>query len=114
MPPSKLLLYPQLLLTCFAMLPTTYMHLYALIIDLLQKVDFLLSDSAQKLATLKSPDMVSASGASPTNDWRISQAFSSHRMPPSTVLPNLATLQHGTHTRLILNAHGFCQPNGPD
>ena len=37
MPPSKLLLYPQLLLTCFAMLPTTYMHLYALIIDLLQK-----------------------------------------------------------------------------
>ena len=38
MPPSKLLLYPQLLLTCFAMLPTTYMHLYALIIDLLQKV----------------------------------------------------------------------------
>ena len=35
---TKLLLYPQLLLACFAMLPTSYMHIYALIIDLLQKV----------------------------------------------------------------------------
>lgn len=38
MPASKLLLYPQLVLVCFAMLPTTYMHLFALIIDLMQKV----------------------------------------------------------------------------
>ena len=37
---TKLLLYPQLLLACFAMLPTSYMHIYALIIDLLQKVNF--------------------------------------------------------------------------
>lgn len=35
---TRLLLHPQLLLLCFALLPTTYMHLYSLVIDLLQKV----------------------------------------------------------------------------
>lgn len=35
---GRLLLYPQLLLTCLAMLPTTYTHLYILVVDLLQKV----------------------------------------------------------------------------
>ena len=41
--PKKLLLYPQLFLACLALLPTTYKHVYALVIDLFLKAS--LTDS---------------------------------------------------------------------
>ena len=35
---TKLLLYPQILLACFAILPTSYIHIFSLILELLCKV----------------------------------------------------------------------------
>jgi hypothetical protein len=38
MPPGRLLLYPHILLACLAALTTTYVQLYALMLDLLSMV----------------------------------------------------------------------------
>ena len=38
MDPGKLLLYPQILLACFALLLTSYVHVFALSLELLSKV----------------------------------------------------------------------------
>ena len=38
---GRLVLYPQILLACFALLGTSYVHLWGLLLDLLSKVGYL-------------------------------------------------------------------------